>query len=681
MDIRLNRSRSLLLALRTAGVAIAAVAVTGSASATNIPLGDLNLAQSRVPEFHPFDETVYHDAKNWPEIDATCTSAPCASGRAPMPASWGCSPADPAANGQQDATKIDCAVGKASAQSVVWLPKGVYEMGPFGSSSQTVTMSKSDVVLRCEDPNESKFMIFDKRNGHQCKDEDGVWNANLCGAMAISIASYNMFGTEVPWVSGFASGNTQIGVPDASVFAAGDWVMLQMDDGRETCDLIDSIPSQASHSSLKYQNIFNHYGKVVAVSGNTLTIDRGLRMDYTSTSCGAKTVRKITPVENVGVEGCGFETSTTTPQDTFGKSSAITVASAVNSWLVGNQFTRFDAGVVRFRMSARNWFQGNRIDDVQGRVFNTDGLHVSIGAGDNVIENNAFMTMTVSSQYEAGAEGNINAYNYVRAAGAVPRERSFMSHGRYVREFLWEGNDVDTEFLTADHWWGRQGPRITIFRNRAVGSGKHSTISTNRDKTGSWPIATDLNWIGNNASFFARTALCSSGFPGCLQTAHDIDAQVVSMHVEKNLYRDALGFQMDTPESTTNCGSGVGACPASNPGPTPLLGTNAEGMSAPASWSTDQIPHSLYRSATPPTWWCQEACAWDDVHQGIGAWGDNYSASLCKLPAQIMAEGGTCTPMAGSGWTPPSTPPPSGGSGGSGGSTTPTPPPAPFLLP
>lgn len=626
---------------------------TGGSPPTKPGLGDLTVDPSRIPEFHPFDETVYHEAKNWPEIDATCTSAPCASGRAPMPASWGCSPANPAANGQQDATKIDCAVDHADPKTVVWLPKGTYEMGAFGASPKALTMSKSNIVLRCEDPKQTTFMIFDRKQRHQCKDENGVWNANLCAAMAISIASYDMFGTEVPWVSGFASGNTQVGVPDANVFAVGDWVMLQMDDARETCALIDSSPSQANGTPIQYQNVFNHYGKVVSVSGNTLTIDRGLRMDYTPTNCGAKTVRKITPIENVGVEGCGFATSTTTPRDTFGKSTAITVASATNSWLVGNQFTRFDQDVVRFRVSMRNWFQGNRVDDVQGTQFNTEGIHIAVGAGDNVLENNVFMTMTVASKQEAGCEGNISAYNYVRAAGAVPRERSFFSHGRYVRESLWEGNDIDTELLTSDHWWGRNGPRITIFKNRAVGSTARATITTNKDKSGAWPVATDLNWIGNTASFFMRTAYCWNGFPGCLQPAHDMDAQVVNMHVEKNLYRDPLGFQMDTPEPTTNCGAGVGACPSSNPGPTPSLGTNAQGTSAPASWSNDQIPHSLYRTTKPPTWWCQEACVWDDVHQGIGAWGDDHTDTLCKLPAQIMAEGGTCTAVPGSAWTAP----------------------------
>ena len=645
-----------------------ALVASASTAATSIALGSLKIPAQQVANFYPFDETVYHQAQSWPEYDVSCTKAPCASGKQPIPAAWGCSTPDPAANGFADAGAIDCAVDNAPARSVVWVPNGTYEMGAYGAPANAITISRSDVVLRCQDPNRTRFRMFDKRVAHQCKDDSGSWNANMCGAMAVSIAAPDMFRNQVGWTNGYQAGNTQIGVSSSAGFSTGDWVMLQMDDGRETCELIDSIPTQAASDPLQRKNVFNHYAKIVAISGNTLTIDRPLRMDYNVSTCGAKKVTLIVPIENVGVESCGFETSTSTVRTDFGKAAGLTVAAAANSWIVGNHFQRFDQDAVRFRMSMRNWFQGNRIDDVQGTQFNTEGLHVSSGAADNVIENNAFIQMTVVSKQEAGAEGNISAYNYTRTAGASPREKSFFNHGRFVRESLWEGNDVDSEMMTADHWWGRNGARITVYRNRVIGpSSKFAAITTNRDKDGTWPIASDLVWIGNTAPFYMRTAACVNGFPGCLGPLHDFDDQVDGMHVEKNLYRDPHGFQIDSPLSTTNCGSGKGSCPSSNPGPSPSLGTNAEGDRAPATWSGDTIPPSLYRSTTPPTWWCQESCSWADVHAGIGAWGDDFNASsLCKLPAQILFEGGTCTPVPGSGYSGP----PAGGVPGSGGGST-----------
>ena len=703
MPLRRSSLRSriqtcLALLAGASGLTVGAAA----SAATSIPLGDLKVAPSKVANFYPFDETVYHQARSWPEYDVSCTSSPCASGKQPMPASWGCSVPDPAANGFADAGALDCAVDNAPPQSVVYVPKGVYEMGPHGAPANAITISRSDVVLRCEDPNTTRFRMFDKRLAHQCKDQDGRWNANMCGAMAVSVAAPDMFRNQVVWTSGYLSGNTQIGVSSTAGFAVGDWVLLSMDDGSETCELIDSIPTQAAVDPLQRKNVFNHYARIVSMSGSSLTLDRPLRMDYNVSTCGAKAVTLIAPIENVGIEGCGFETATSTPRSDFGKAAAVTLAAAANSWVVGNHFERFDQDVVRFRMSMRNWFQGNRVDDVQGTQFNTEGIHVSSGAADNVIENNAFIQMTVVSKQEAGAEGNISAYNYTRANGAQPREKSFFNHGRFVRESLWEGNDVDSEMMVADHWWGRNGARIMAYRNRVVGpTSKFAAITTNRDKAGAWPIASDLLWIGNTAPLFMRTAARVNGFPGCLNHAHDFDAQIDGMTVEKNMYRDPLGFQIDSPEPTTDCGSGVGACPSSNPGPTPSLGTNVEGDRAPAAWANDVIPHSLYRPATPPTWWCQEACSWSDVHAGIGAWGDDFSAgSLCKLPAQILFEGGTCTPVPGSGYTgPPSGGVPgsggggggtgggsgTGGGGSTGGTTTPPPQPtgpaAPYLLP
>ena len=122
------------------------------------------------------------------------------------------------------------------------------------------------------------------------------------------------------------------------------------------------------------------------------------------------------------------------------------------------------------------------------------------------------------------------------------------------------------------------------------------------------------------------------------------------MHVERNVYRNTgtckgdaasgrCGFHQDTPLPETSCGtaSGPGDCFGST-------GSNAGGDAAPTAWATESIPHSLYRlSDEPPIWWCEESCSWTNVHAGIGAWGDDFGSQLCKLPAQILAEGGQCT--------------------------------------
>jgi hypothetical protein len=144
------------------------------------------------------------------------------------------------------------------------------------------------------------------------------------------------------------------------------------------------------------------------------------------------------------------------------------------------------------------------------------------------------------------------------AAGATAPAATM---ARYVRESIWEGNDVDTPLLSADRWWGRNGPRITLYRNRVVGSGRMAALETNRDKDGTWPTATDLNWIGNTSAYFWSSPPLTNGFPCAGQAGCDMDRQVENMHIEKNRYRQDDGFLMVTPEASTNCGTGVGDCP------------------------------------------------------------------------------------------------------------------------
>jgi hypothetical protein len=205
------------------------------------------------------------------------------------------------------------------------------------------------------------------------------------------------------------------------------------------------------------------------------------------------------------------------------------------------------------------------------------------------------------------------------------------------------------------------------------------------DGDGSWGSGDQINIVGNHAAYYYDTPEAGD-FPGGLTFSHDIDRFTSNMWLEKNIYRDtqtcrrdysectggshagkvcvekepapldcpgggtcevvrlnACGFHIDTPEATTSCGTGEpGDCGGEAPG------NNAGGDANPPAWDADVVPHSLYRATTPPIWWCSEleTCDWNDVHRGIGAWGDDFGGILCKLPAQIMAEGGTCTPVA-----------------------------------
>lgn len=70
------------------------------------------------------------------------------------------------------------------------------------------------------------------------------------------------------------------------------------------------------------------------------------------------------------------------------------------------------------------------------------------------------------------------------------------------------------------------------------------------------------------------------------------------------------------------------------------------------NWVSGSSPHRNYPLTIPPSlalktgnapdWWCRESGVWDG-EWNFGA-GDGYGGFTYKLPAQIRAEGGTCTP-------------------------------------
>ena len=67
---------------------------------------------------------------------------------------------------------------------------------------------------------------------------------------------------------------------------------------------------------------------------------------------------------------------------------------------------------------------------------------------------------------------------------------------------------------------------------------------------------------------------------------------------------------------------------------------NRQSDARPADWAAFRAPDSLVYDAAP-AWWCEEACDFS-ASKGIGAFGDE-KGRYCKLPAQILAEGGQCT--------------------------------------
>lgn len=637
-----------------------ALLLIATSAAQAVSLGDLDIDPTRIPKWNPATEAEasYEAAKSWPVYDAT------------DPADMtllGCGVADPADDQGKDWQAIDCALDNAPDSSVLYLPAGTYDMGE--DNYQAISISRSNVVLRCESAASTHLQITGLRGdgtaptaraGCGPLDQDAQ-----CGAMVVSVGT-NFEGATVDWTGGYTEDATTITVSNSGDFDVYGWILLSIPNADPDCEKLMPVPVKDAKNNARG---LNHIAKIKGIFGNQITLDVGLRMDYTiDAGCtDSATARPYTPISGIGVENCHMVTLPTVDQDSL-KNDAFAHfgAGTVESWFVGNTLERGEAGMFYFTQAARNWFQGNTIKNY-GRIdkyYNTRGVSPKTGAVDNVIENNVWKDFVVGVYLFQGPEGNVIAYNYMRFGsppGPWNPERALFNHGLYTRANLFEGNDTDGKIVSGDAIWGSQGPRNTSFRNRAVGadSNPNAAIVINRDGAeGTFILGDRVNWIGNHAAFYYATSETVVGFPDSLMAWHDFDGEgnadspiVTNMHVEKNMFRNTdtctndptpnrCGFHQDTPRPDTSCGTAEG--PGDCSGGT---GDNAGGDAAPASWASDVIPHSLYRPGTAPSWWCQEACEWDDVHNGIGAWGDDFGDDLCELPAQIMAEGNPCTPV------------------------------------
>lgn len=670
-----------------------AMASTGGGGPGTLDLGDLVIAAADVGVWNPAAEAEagYAAAQSWPEYDATCASGSCASGKtpygnAPGDVLDGCSAA--ASGGGQDATALDCLLDNAPDSSVIYLPGGNYDMGTV--EGQALSVRRNNVVLRCESPSTTHIRTYERGDSstdpvttHANNGSTG-YVANRNGRAMVMAMGFPAEGSAVSWTSGFTHGTTTIGVSSTSGFTVGRYVKLNVPDSRTACSTY--IP-ELGNDTLNAGHYLSGIYKIEAINAGQLVLDRGLKIDLTlEPGCSNNAeARPMDMVTGIGIEQCHLLSDASQSQTNMRDFPFVGLGfGTAESWVVGNIIERGEARMIDLVGSARNWIRGNTFNNfgLIGAMFNTSGVGPRRAASDNVIEDNEFNDFVTGSYMSQGAQGNVVAYNYMRH-GSPPNipERSMMNHGHYTRENLMEGNDVDGEMILADHYWGPAGQRNTAFLNRMVGGvgDRLHGISTNREKdAGPWDMGDRVNIIGNTSPYFYNSVVpCGGGggcpnFPDQMSGANDIDghtgegsytipAFVTNMHLEKNIWRDtgtgnqdsgrvgARGFRMNTPRPDTNCGSGSGPgdCAQS---PSGAHGSNVGGLAAPAGWATDTIPASMYRHGDPPTWWCRnngtggnpEACLWYDVHGKIGAWGDDFGGTTCKLPAQIRSEGGTC---------------------------------------
>lgn len=275
-------------------------------------------------------------------------------------------------------------------------------------------------------------------------------------------------------------GTRQLIVWDASNLSIGDWLQLKQYD-------TDWVTSSWSEKQT---------GQIVQIDsllGDTLWLKSPLRMDYDT----ARTAyfQKINPQKNIGIECLKIERiDDTAPQQTCN----VSFKYAVNCWVKGIESENCTFSHVRAERSsnlyiAQSYFHHGFNYGGGGRAY---GVVFQFATGECLAENNIFEHLRHSMLLQAGANGNVFAYNYsfdpFWSSSPSDAAGDMVLHGNYVYANLFEQNICQNIVIDNSH--GPNGPHNTFLRNRAQGFGIF--FSTNNSP--------DQNFLGNeitNTSF------------------------------------------------------------------------------------------------------------------------------------------------------------------------------------
>lgn len=249
--------------------------------------------------------------------------------------------------------------------------------------------------------------------------------------------------------------NTALRVFNPSVFTPGDWIRIIQQDS----DLV--------YSSWGLNSV-GQIIKVVSIQGDSLYLDSPLRLDYPSSR--QPFIRKMNPISNVGIVCLTIQRMDDTAPE---QSSNIHFENAVNCWVngiesVNTTFAHIEASACS-NLSITNSFMHDSFDyGGGGRGY---GVMLHFTSNECLIYNNIFQHLRHSMILQAGANGNVFAYNhslepYWTGSGLFPSDAAgdMVLHGNYPYANLFEQNDGQNMVIDNSH--GANGPYNTFFRNR-----------------------------------------------------------------------------------------------------------------------------------------------------------------------------------------------------------------------
>lgn len=334
---------------------------------------------------------------------------------------------------------------------ILFFPAGNYLF------NESITM-RSNLVIRGEGADVTIFSFNQGGSGHSIK---------FIGSS---------FGTPVNLANSAIKDENTIDVVDVLGFTSGDWIHLSQDD----TDLVTSSWGIGTVGQIM---------KIHSIQNNVLQMESEFRMNYDLNR--NPNIRTFNPIKNAGIECIRFDRSDNTAPE---QASIFFFNRAVNCWVKGVEsvmttFSHFEGRYCSNLSVSNSYFHDAFEYGGGGRAY---GVMLHFSTNECLVYHNTFEHLRHSMIVQAGANGNVFAYNrsidpYWDAGIFFPSNSAgdMVLHGNYPFANLFEQNDGQNIVIDNSH--GANGPNNTFFRNRASLYGIFFSDNTSPDQ----------NFIGN----------------------------------------------------------------------------------------------------------------------------------------------------------------------------------------
>jgi len=299
---------------------------------------------------------------------------------------------------------------------------------------------QNNVVLSGEGP-DNTTLIFDLGGSDHAIDISGSLNNTVQKTLTQSAAKNQTF----------------LQLNNTNSLQIGDWIQLNQNDAH----LVTNAWAEVTIGQItQIENIVN----------NRIFLSSPLRKDY---AIGDEpTITKMSPIENVGISCLKIQRiDDTAPSQT----SSIRFNYAVNSWVSGIESSHCTFSHIQARYSSNFKIEKSYFHDAfdfggGGRAY---GIMLHLISNEILVENNIFKRLRHAMILQAGANGNVLAFNYSYDPfwTTVPSDAAgdIVLHGNYVFANLFEQNIVQNMVIDNSH--GPNGPNNTFIRNRGESFG------------------------------------------------------------------------------------------------------------------------------------------------------------------------------------------------------------------